>query len=708
MGEPFTFSAFKTSSAPNKTHRIQVVRRNQSNNTNSKDASLSSSAPAPETSSSKNNAHSRKQRIQNLLDSMDYKVWASLQREEESSSKRSRPVKRQRRQAQLDLSEEEMISQQHPDMDTFYVRYDGYETKPECEQKLYDQQGWWKGAQFCPMCQTTCMAMRFDEQLMWRVLNSKRHIIISGQAGSGKSHLLERFMTGCEGANFTCALTAPTGVAAANVGGETLHRRLGLGLAKDDPVTLFKQISTKKMKFNRTWKFLKNTDILVIDEISMVHPEFFTKLDYLFRKARGNSAPFGGVLLIMVGDFTQLGPVISKKKDEDYNGPYSIRETEVWSRMSITRIFLDRSYRQAEGDPFLDLLNEIRVGKMSDRGLDMLRSRIDADVSVTQTVSEAIDIHASTDAGIETADTHEEKTSSDEGEGDTESDEDEDDEGNATLKTVQVPGSTVTELSSTRKKKVYKLTPLDMFSYKWQVEKCNRQHLDILVDRDGEPLRKFYPALRVQKREHSHTLDPKEYEQARHLISKEGRARLKDNFPLFDIKLAVGAQVMMRCNKYMDSGIFNGSMGIVTGIENNFISVLFVVNGKFMSKPIDVDRAEFSSRVGKTAEIVMNQFPLTLAYASTIHKCQGLTLDSVRVDASRCFEAGQLYVALSRVRKLEHLSLIDFDVRSLLSNDSAVYFETANKRYHKSRRVDTGDGEQQVMSSSSFSSSAKA
>ena len=119
-------------------------------------------------------------------------------------------------------------------------------------------------------------------------------------------------------------------------------------------------------------------------------------------------------------------------------------------------------------------------------------------------------------------------------------------------------------------------------------------------------------------------------------------------------------------------------MGSVTTVDDNAISVLFVVKGKFLDKPLEVGREQFSVRAGKTAEVIMTQFPLSLAWASTIHECQGITLDCARVDARRCFDAGQLYVALSRVRKLEDLSLIGFNRQSIISDQRAVDFETVN------------------------------
>lgn len=596
--------------------------------------------------------------------------------------------------SQLSYSEKSLISRVPQNdtpiftdnIDEFIVGYDDYKTSPQCELKLYSRDRWWQGARFSPP-ESIRANMKVDEELMWRMINAKQNVLISGKAGAGKSHLLERFVATCEACLLAYALCAPTGIAAYNVGGETIHRRLGLGLASDDPVSLFKLISGNRRKYARTWKFLTGTDIFIIDEISMVHSDFFKKLDYLFRKAKNCSDPFGGIILIMVGDFTQLGPITEKpvSSDQTLSNERFVLDSECWQRMPISRIFLNRSYRQKEGDPFLDLLNEVRTGHLSEKGKALLYSRIDADIKITK----AVVSQESKDEEYEDEDEDSEENDSDqmdededtkkvkleklEDASDKEDEQDEDDDD--TVKKEE-PEKKPKKNKVKKVKKVYTMQPLDIFPYKYMVDKCNNSHLDNLVKRDKVELHKFFPSLRVAKREHAEVMDGTEYERGQYLISKDGIKQLQDYFPLFYITLAEGAQVMMRSNTFIDQGVFNGTMGIITSIESNFISVLFVVDGKFMDRPIQVGRIDMGARVGKTVEVIMTQYPLTLAWGSTIHKCQGLTLDSARVDASNCFEPGQFYVAISRVRKIEDLSLIDFNEKSIMSDERAVAFET--------------------------------
>jgi ATP-dependent DNA helicase PIF1 len=257
----------------------------------------------------------------------------------------------------------------------FFVNHEDYLSDDISENSIISSQGkWWEECEFAPHDVAVCLTMKVDEKLIWRNLNSNRSILISGKAGSGKSHLLDRFISHCppSGFTFSYVLSAPTGIAAYNVGGETIHRVLGLGLAEETPVALFQKIIKYKRRYKKTFKFLEETDLLIIDEVSMLQTELFVKLDYLFRKVRKSSDPFGGVLLLMVGDFTQLGPVCKDNQNQRHK---YIFQTEPWQLLSLSRIYLNRSFRQKEGDPFLDLLNHVRIGELNDHHLKLLKSR---------------------------------------------------------------------------------------------------------------------------------------------------------------------------------------------------------------------------------------------------------------------------------------------------------------------------------------------
>ena len=119
-----------------------------------------------------------------------------------------------------------------PDVCKFFVSFEEYETCLSDELKIRPTSSWWQKAEFSPNDSKAVKAMQVDEQLIWRSLNRRRHVLISGQAGAGKSNLLKRFIAHCnpDKTIFRYRLCAPTGIAAFNVGAETLHRTLGLGL----------------------------------------------------------------------------------------------------------------------------------------------------------------------------------------------------------------------------------------------------------------------------------------------------------------------------------------------------------------------------------------------------------------------------------------------------------------------------------------------
>jgi len=489
----------------------------------------------------------------------------------------------------------------------FVVGWSSYAS--DHEDRLLPRSSWWEHAKYRPREMASILNMDEDESLLWRSINSGYHVLISGQAGSGKSNLLGRFSHNCFKANINLEMGAPTGVAAFNIGGETLHRKLHLGLAAEPARVLWNTIQQKQQKYAPTRRFLTETDILVIDEISMVTPDFFVKLDILFRKARQEyDRPFGGVILVMVGDFTQLGPV---EKDPT-KSEETILDTDVWQSLKYCRIFLNRNYRQNNDREYLRILQEIRQGRPSVETIRAIESRVGADPVITA---------------------------------------DDSDEEHKTLR----------------------LRPMTIYPYRRSVDKQNRTELERLVE-SGQEKRTFYPNYGITVNQH-HTgkINPRDQSTARGILGD--KSRLAGMFPIGIIDLCVGAQVVMKCNELIDVGIYNGTMGIVVRIEDKCVYVLFVKDGKLSSEPTPVERHSFYAPVGKTMCIRMSQLPLHLAWAGTIHAVQGLTLDAMCLDASCCFTAGQLYVALSRVRKLEDMSLTGFSLNSLITNPRTVAFE---------------------------------
>lgn len=525
----------------------------------------------------------------------------------------------------------------------FIVSKEDYVCEEKEDENIFAQAGltgpkWYESAKFRPSDESV-QAMTFDEELMWKMINSGHNVLVSGKAGAGKSHLLQRFVNHARTANFRFRICAPTGVAAFTIGGQTIHKCLSLGLAEDPPLDLWNRIKTPsgKSKFSKTWDFL-TCDLWYLDEISMVHPDFFLKLDFLAQKANNNSKPFGGIRLIMSGDFTQIGPIF-KKKNKDPLGLYMqengvdiseekeellVFETESWKRMPLCRMILNRSYRQKAGE-FLTLLDNVRRGYLSPEDEMLIMSRIDAPMDVAA-------------KSIKSA---EEKYSFE------------------TSRNITLTPS---------------IDPIWVFSKNAKVDNCNVQHMEQLR-KAGCEISYERPILYVDKRDHVEYMDPREQKASQTLIAK-GKPYWSKQFPIYDLQLCPGCQVMMRKNTFIGDGVYNGSLGWIVSMDNDSVSVLFLKNGEFMENPLCVKREEFSMVTGKTTCVKMKQFPLSVAYAFTIHRTQGLTLDAMHLDASDCFNGGMLYVALSRVRKVEDLVISDFDRSSLIVNEKAVNYET--------------------------------
>jgi ATP-dependent DNA helicase PIF1 len=201
--------------------------------------------------------------------------------------------------------------------------------------------------------------------------NERDHIFVTGRAGTGKSTLLNHFVNNTKK---NVAVVAPTGVAAYNVGGQTIHSFFGLprGILGIQPL--------HKHLYPRVRDALRSLDVLVIDEISMVSADLMDAMDTLLRTARGKTkGPFGGVQVVMFGDPYQLPPIGAKPHEEGYQ---HLKETyrsdwffdaKVWDETKLLRYELNENFRQHD-DTFIAILNAIRDGSVTQEMLDTLNS----------------------------------------------------------------------------------------------------------------------------------------------------------------------------------------------------------------------------------------------------------------------------------------------------------------------------------------------
>ncbi len=409
---------------------------------------------------------------------------------------------------------------------------------------------------------------------LFRLLNdSYNNIFITGKAGTGKSTLIEYFKQHTEK---KLVILASTGIAAQNIGGQTIHSFFGYPpriIRPNDPEISFMDDSDPKKKI------INQMDTLLIDEVSMVRPDLLDAIDGSLQLNLGSNLPFGGVQVILVGDCYQLAPVESAEDPtyDNYLPPKRNYKSnfffsaEAFKRGNFIIRNLTKIHRQKEGS-FTDVLNSIRQGKADEDELEILNARVNKDV--------------------------------------------------------------------------------DAFEYDLQppILLCTTNRI---ADREN--------ARRLQ----ALTTDSHYFQTQITGTFPAGMRRTDDV-----LELKIGARVMMLTND-PERRWSNGSIGAVKEIE---------IENEFDDTPdrilveFDNGKSEWVTRflwenqvfnlgndgsIGRTSKGTCRQFPLRHAWAVTIHKSQGLTFDKVRIDlGSGVFASGQLYVALSRCRTLEGITLL--------------------------------------------------
>ena len=392
------------------------------------------------------------------------------------------------------------------------------------------------------------------------------NIFLTGGGGVGKSYLLSviynelpgilKEKTGKIPHIQMCALT---GCAALLLGNKakTIHSWAGIALGKGTVSELRDKIR-KNRKAMRNWI---STDLLIIDEISMMTAELLDKLNELAKKIRSNQSLFGGIQLLLVGDFFQLPPV--NKNDEKSIFAF---ESELWKEIK-TSIELTQILRQKD-ENFIAILKEARQGSLTKNSCDILRSRQDLNWRAN------------------------------------------------------------------------KIKPTLLFPKRAEVDAVNDSNLRALTGK-----RYTYEARII------HDLIPSGYMDANFNRALE---LFDANAPFsVHLELTIGAQVMLIAN--IESGLVNGSRGVIIDFALDLPVVEFLngIKRTIGNHSWPIEDYELVSR---------SQIPLRLAWASTCHKAQGITLDSALIDiGSSVFEYGQAYVALSRVRSLDALYVYDFD-----------------------------------------------
>jgi ATP-dependent DNA helicase PIF1 len=432
------------------------------------------------------------------------------------------------------------------------------------------------------------MDLNEEQSAAFDAVQRGTNIFLTGPAGSGKSFLIRRIMEWADAMKKPLAVTALTGCAALLISNKakTLHSWAGIGLGRESVETLVASIN-KNPHAKRRWK---RTEILIIDEISMMTPELFEKLDAIGKRIRCSTKPWGGIQLIICGDYFQLPPVMKGLSGEATGVGRFAFESPVWSTSDLMPIILTKIKRQT--DPaFQKLLNECRIGEPSTETIALLKSRQGLDW------------------------------------------------------------------------KSQMIKPTLLFSRNADVDAINEKNIAAL----GKPLR-IYEALTeiVRNPEYPDIAVPFGDDLERIVTKLDNDANYAPH-----VELCIGAQVMLLVNKDLEEGLVNGSRGVITEFSTSGFPVVQFLHGD----PVMIDYHEWISN--DCPHIIRKQIPLRVAYAVTIHKSQGATLDCALVDIGKStFEYGQAYVALSRVRDLNSLYIHGLDPSKIKAHPTVVKFYT--------------------------------
>ena len=410
------------------------------------------------------------------------------------------------------------------------------------------------------------------------ILKTGANVFLTGEPGSGKTHTINEYVAYLRAHNVEPAITASTGIAATHIKGMTIHSWSGIGIKDRLSAYDLDKIASNE----RLAKRIVATKVLIIDEVSMLSASVFEMVEAVCRVVRRSTKPFGGMQVVLVGDFFQLPPVVKNRQREQEPGndefvfdggekpqaPFAYTSS-TWKAVNPIICYLEEQHRQ-EDSQFLEVLGAIRSGQYGDAHISHIKTRMV--------------------------------------------------EGKA------APANTVR-----------------LFPHNADVDRLNDEALQKIdgVERSFS-MRSSGPTAAVESLKRG-CLSPER------LIVK------------------VGAAVMFTKNNPAGSFV-NGTLGKVTGFAATGAPIVKTHAGKH----IVAEPMEWVVEEDGKIKARISQVPLRLAWAITVHKSQGMSLDAAVMDLSGAFEYGQGYVALSRVRSLSGLYLLGLNDRALQVHPEAL------------------------------------
>ena len=444
------------------------------------------------------------------------------------------------------------------------------------------------------------MLLSDEQQIALDKFKKGENLFITGPGGTGKTFLIKELINNCSKKIQVCALTGCAAILL-QCNARTIHSWSGIKLANGEIEDIVESIVNNKYQ-RKTWR---STQVLIIDEVSMMSKKIFDLLNIVAKTCRHNIKPFGNMQIIFLGDFYQLPPV--NKSDDEDNNKFCF-ESEEWFNVfpKNNHILLTKIFRQDDIE-YKNILMNIRKGIFDKKTKEILEKR-----------------------------------------------------------------KIKFEKDDKEQDNIIKIFPL-----KIKVDRVNitnflklegeEYNSDILIKKDvremidsGKPIADKY--IEAYKR-----ASPKQVDFEINYI--------RGNSPsVNELKLKIGARVMCIINLDMDNEICNGSQGVVENIVKDNKNDMKIILVKFDNGiRREISKHGWQSEV--YPNIVMYQFPLVLAWAITIHKIQGATLDKGIMDiGDSIFEYGQTYVALSRIKKLEGLYLTALNINKIKVNPTVNEF----------------------------------
>jgi hypothetical protein len=386
------------------------------------------------------------------------------------------------------------------------------------------------------------------------LLKLGKNIFITGSAGTGKTYLLRQYIQYLKERQVYPTIVAPTGIAASHLKGQTIHSFFSLGIRDTVVDNSYIEFLLGKNYLKSRFKKLK---VLIIDEISMVSPEIFSSMNKILQAFKATPEPFGGVQVVISGDFFQLPPVSREPKEKRFAW-----QAPVWRNLELNSCYLEEKFRQ-DDNQLIFLLDSIRSGTITDKVHDLLSSRWHKELDIN-------------------------------------------------------------------------FTPTRLYTHNVDVDRINLEEINRL---EAKPYIFTY-------------------------TSKGSKRNIEKIFKtaliLEELTLKKGAVVIFIKNN-PEKGYVNGTTGVVIGFDKQTPIVKTTEGKKIWVLPEDWTIENESSETIAT----VSQTPLRLAWAITIHKSQGMTLDAAEIDLGKTFEVGQGYVALSRIKNIEGLRLIGLNSMAL-------------------------------------------